>query len=197
MTREEALRVASVTRFEVRMRARVVSGAFVLIALASARAVSAQDCGSWPQPVLCDARLVAVDGDRREERLGNRGTYRLAPRLRIELILDGRDQRGRPFPQDRLALRYDQAGCGRLLDIDERGGSSLRITARTDAARCRLQVWVPGNLNFAWEIEFEVDPGARSTYSRRGAEYVVNALYQAILGRDPDRENLRSAVAEV
>ena len=179
------------------MRARVARGVFIVIALAGARAVSAQDCGNWPQPVLCDARLVAVDSDRREERLGARGQYRLAPRQRIELILDGRDQRGRPFPQDRLALRYDQAGCGRLLDIDERGGSSLRVTARTDAARCRLQVWVPGNLNFVWEIEFEVDPGARTTYSRRGAEYVVTALYQAVLGREPDRESFRSAVAEV
>ena len=179
------------------MRARVLRGVFVVIALAGARAASAQDCGNWPQPVLCEARLVAVDNDRREERLGPRGQYRLAPRQRIDLVIEGRDQRGRPFPQDRLALRYDQAGCGRLLEVDERGGNSLRVTARTDAARCRLQVWVPGNLNFVWEIEFEVDPGARTTYSRRGAEYVVNALYRAILGRDPDRESFRSAVAEV
>jgi hypothetical protein len=115
----------------------------------------------------------------------------------MDIELDGHDQRGRRFPPERVVLRYDGAECRRLLDIQDRGQRGLRITARSDAGRCRLQVWVPGNLNFEWNIEFEVDPAARTSYDRRDAEFIVDALYSAILTRDPDRESRRGAVAEV
>jgi hypothetical protein len=52
--------------------------------------------------------------------------------------------RGSP---ERVVLLYDWAGCRRLLDIQDRGRWGLRITARSDAGPCRLQVWEPGNLN--------------------------------------------------
>ena len=157
----------------------------------------AQDCGSWSRPVLCEAELVATDDTGHSDRLDERSRYRIAPRGEVSLELEGRDQRGRRFPEDRLVLRYEETGCRRLLDIEDRGRRGLRVTARSEADRCRLWLWVPGNLNFEWEIEFEVDPGARTSYSRTDSQYVVRALYTAILDRDPDSRSQRSAVAEV
>ena len=58
-------------------------------------------------------------------------------------------------------------------------------------------MWVPGNLNFEWDIALEVDPAARTSYDRRDAEFIVDALYSAILARDPDQGSQCSAVAEV
>ena len=169
----------------------------MLMILGGPERALAQDCGSWSRPVLCEAALVATDADGDSDRLGERSRYRIAPRGRVDLELEGRDQRGRRFPEDRIVLRYDETGCGRLLDIEDRGRRGLRITARSDADRCLLAVWVPGNLNFEWEIEFEVDPGARTSYSLSDSQYLVGALYSAILDRDPDPQSQRSAVAEV
>jgi hypothetical protein len=56
---------------------------------------------------------------------------------------------------------------------------------------------MPGNLNFEWEVEFTVDPRARTQYGRAQAEAVVHALYRGILGRDPDAPSVRTAVTEV
>ena len=169
----------------------------ILVILGVPERALAQDCGAWSRPVLCEAALVATDADGDSDRLDVRSRYRIAPRGRIDLELEGRDQRGRRFPEERIVLSYDSVGCDRLLDIEDRGPRGLRIIARSNADRCRLAVWVPGNLNFEWEIEFEVDPGARTSYSRSDSEYLVDALYNAILNRDADAPSQRSAVAEV
>jgi hypothetical protein len=159
--------------------------------------LEAQDCGSWPRPVLCEARLLVSGEGGKAERLKDEDRLRLAPRGQVSLELEGRDQRGRPFPGDSLALGYTATACGRLLQVEDRGRGGLRLTARADVGRCRLEVWVPGNLNFTWQLDIDVDPGARTSYSRNDAEVVVQALYRAVLQRDADRENLRAAVAEV
>ena len=175
----------------------VSSALLILCIVAIAQPALAQDCGSWSRPVLCEAELVATADAGTDQRFDDRSPYRLAPRGQMDIELDGYDQRGRRFPPERVVLLYDGAGCRRLLDIQGRGQRGLRITARSGAGRCRLQVWVPGNLNFEWDIEIEVDPAARTSYERRDAEYIVDALYAAILARDPDRESQRGAVAEV
>ncbi|MDA1184815.1 MAG: DUF4214 domain-containing protein [Acidobacteria bacterium] len=169
----------------------------VLCIFASVQPAMAQDCGAWSRPVLCEAELVATTDAGGGERFGGRSPYRLAPRGTVDLQLEGLDQRGRRFPAERVVLGFSEAGCGRLLDVQDRGPRGLRITARTDAGRCRLQVWVPGNLNFEWDLEIEIDPGARTSYSGRDAEFIVEALYAAILDRGPDQQSRRSAVAEV
>ena len=174
-----------------------VSLLVTLSVLVPAQPALAQDCGSWSRPVLCEAELVATVEGGGDQRFDGRSSYRLAPRGQMDLELSGRDQRGRRFPAERVVLRYDQVGCRRLLDIQDRGQQGLRIIAQSDTGRCRLRVWVPGNLNFEWNIELEVDPAARTSYDRSEAEFVVDALYSAILDRDPDRESQRSAVAEV
>ena len=169
----------------------------MLFILLSFQPAMAQDCGAWSRPVLCEAELIATADAGGDQRVNGRSPYRLAPRGWVDLELAGFDQRGRRFPPARVVLGYNEAGCQRLLDIQNRRQRGLRITARTDAGQCRLQVWVPGNLNFEWELEIEVDPRARTSYSRRDAEFIVEALYSAILDRGPDQQSQRSAVAEV
>jgi hypothetical protein len=194
------MQTSSIRRFvprPVMAGALGVSALSVLMMLGAPERVLAQGCGSWSRPVLCEAELIATDADGNADRLDGRSRYRIAPRGRVDLELEGRDQRGRRFPEDRIVLGYNETGCRRLLDIEDRGRRGLRVTARSDADRCRLEVWVPGNLNFEWQIEFEVDPGARTSYSLSESEYVVGALYAAILDRDPDPPSLRGAVAEV
>jgi hypothetical protein len=165
-------------------------------AVAGATDATAQDCGSWSRPVVCEADLVVVGQNGRASRLGDRARLRLAPRERVELRLEARDQRGRRFPEDRLALQYDGRTCRGLVGVEPVDGG-LRLTATAGAERCRLTLWMPGNLNFEWAVDLEVDPRARTSYSRNQAEFVVDALYRGILGRGPDAPSVRGATTEV
>ncbi len=177
--------------------ARVAGPAILALAvLAAPRVAAAQDCGSWQRPVVCEADLVVVGQGGRASRLGDRARLRLAPRERVELQIEARDQRGRRFPADRLALQYDARSCRGLVGVDPVEGG-LRVTANAGADRCRLAVWMPGNLNFEWEVDLEVDPRARTSYSRAQSEFVVDALYRGILNRAPDAPSVRAATAEV
>jgi hypothetical protein len=157
----------------------------------------AQDCGSWSRPMLCTAELVATDADRRAVDVSGRSGIVLAPRQQIFLELVGRDQAGRRFPAQWLALAYNDRNCGSMLEVENLGEGQLRISARVAGGRCRLEISVPNNLNFFWDIDIEVSAAARSSYSRSEAVFVVNALYQAILAREPDAGSFSSAVAEV
>lgn len=175
----------------------VALAAAVLTGTGASATAAPSDCGAWPKPVLCEAQLLVSTDGAKADRLKDDARLRLAPRGQVDLTLDGRDQRGRPFPEEFLALGVREAGCGRLLQVEPRGRGSLRVTARGDAGRCQLEVFVPGNLNFAWTLAVDVDPAARTSYSRRDAETVVRALYRAVLQRDVDAESLRAAVAEI
>ena len=170
-----------------------------LAVLLSTDPAEAQDCGSWPRPVLCTAELVATDSDRQSVRLSERSRFEIAPRERFDLELIGRDQRGRRFPPDRLVLGHDSYGCGGMISVDDRGEGMLRISARAAEGSCTLEIWVPNNLNFFWEIDIEISPAARTGYSRSESEFIVSALYKAILARDVDvgAPSLSATVAEV
>jgi len=167
-----------------------------LVVLAAPRTVAAQDCGSWSRPVVCEADLVVVGQGGRASRLGDRPRLRLAPREQVELQIDARDQRGRRFPDDRLALQFDRRACRGLVSVDPVEGG-LQLTANAGAERCRLAVWMPGNLNFEWEVDLEVDPRARTSYSRNQSTFVVEALYRGLLNRAPDAPSVRGATTEV
>lgn len=181
----------------MRLRPTLTAIALAAAALCGAPALAtAQDCGSWPQPVLCEAHLLATTDGAKAERLKSDSRVRLAPRGQVDLEIDGRDQRGRRFPDEYLALGYRAEGCARLLQFEDRQ-RGLRVRARGDAGRCRVELWVPGNLNFRWELDVDVDPAARTSYSRRDAEIVVRTLYRAVLQRDVDQDSLRAAVAEI
>lgn len=157
----------------------------------------AQECGSWREPVLCQSELQAYGADRRWSRLDPGQRLQLAPRAGIELEIRGRDQIGRTFPQNRLQLAFDARDCGAYLDVEDRGEGRIRIAARTSTGSCRLEIWVPGNLNHAWRLDVEVTSSARSGYDVAEATMIVNGLYRALLARDPDDSSLGSAVSEV
>ncbi len=157
----------------------------------------AQDCGNWSRPVVCRADLLLLDSDRNTDRLVERDDLELAPRERIELEIEARDQRGSRFPLDRFALAYDDYRCDSMLRIEERDEGRLEIEATASEGRCTLQLWLPNNLNFVWEIDIEIDPRGRTEYARSEAEVIANALYVGLLGREPDDGGFRGAVSEI
>src|SRR3972149_4023827 len=77
-----------------RLARLILLGALSSTLLAWPDRAAAQDCGSWPRPVLCDARLRALSEDRREERLDEQSRLRLAPRGRLDLLVGGPPPRG-------------------------------------------------------------------------------------------------------
>jgi len=158
---------------------------------------AAQDCGSWYRPVLCQVELVAIDSDYQRVALAERSRIELAPREQISLELDARDQGGRRFPRERLAIGYDDGDCRRMLNVDDRGEGEFRVSATAAEGRCTLEIWVPNNLNFFWEIDVEIRAAARTIYSRSEAGVVANAVYAALLGRAPEAAGFSSAVAEI
>ena len=84
-----------------------------------------------------------------------------------------------------------------MLDVSDGGQGVLQITARATSGRCRLDMWVPGNLNFEWRVEFEISAAARTGYSRAEAEWLVRSLYLGILGREVDSASVGATVAEL
>ena len=156
-----------------------------------------QECGSWREPVLCQIGFEASVDRGRWDRFDPGDDHRLAPNQRVAIQLLGRDQFNRDFPRERLALGFDDRECSRMLDIESPGEGRLEIRARSTTGSCRLAIWVPGNRNFEWLVEFEVTSSARTGYSRNEAEFIARSLYRAILGREADAGGLGAAVAEV
>jgi hypothetical protein len=169
----------------------------LLVAAATSLPAWAQDCGDWNRPVVCRAELIATDAERDRTTVGERGRLELGPREQVELELDARDQRGSRFPLDRLALAYDDYRCGSMLRVEDQEEGRLRISATVAEGRCTLEVWLPNNLNFEWEIEIEISAASRANYERGEAEFLANALYTAVLNREPDAGGFGGAVAEI
>lgn len=156
----------------------------------------AQDCGSWREQVLCRAQLQLRGPDSFWKELDPERPLQLEPDTRVELEIGGRDQFGRTFPANRLALGFDDRDCDRLLDVEGLGEGRLRIDTDLEG-RCRLDIWVPGNLNFAWGLDIEVARGPRTGYTREEATFLAEGLYRAVLGRQADAGGLEGAVGEI
>ncbi len=169
----------------------------LLLVLLAAPEAAAQGCGNWSQPVLCQVELrSSIDGDP-WERFDPYDGQRLAPNQLLELEIDGRDQYGRTFRADRIVLGFEDRDCDGTLRVTDLGEGRLEIEASGTMGRCRLELWVPGNMNFEWRVELEVTPEARTTYSRAEADIVVRALYWAILNRAPDTASIDGAIFEL
>jgi len=175
----------------------LVFGVVVLTSVGVSATAVAQECGSWRQPVLCEVRLELIDSEYQRVGLRDDSGIELAPRERVTLQLDARDQFGRRFPPERMALNVDARGCRSMLSLADEGEGSYAVTAAGAEGRCTVEVWVPNNLNFYWRLEFRINAAARRGYSRGEAELVARSLYAAILGREADDGGFRSAVAEV
>ncbi len=167
------------------------------ISTTAAAGSTLQDCGDWRYPVLCRVELRVNAGSYDWQDYDPDDTLRVPPSGDLEIEISGRDQDGRSFPQDRLQLGFIDRDCRGVLNVESRDEGTVRISARRSDGRCRLELYVPGNLNFAWRIDVEVRRGASSGYERREAEAIVRALYRGVLGREVDAGSFNSAVSEV
>lgn len=178
-------------------RIMVVSLLSGIVALCWIEPAAAQDCGDWSRAMVCTAELVVTDADYDSARLGQRSRIELAPRQQLDLEIEARDQSGRRFPAERLAMRYDERDCSSMLSVEERGDGRLRVAASAAEGRCTLEIWMPNNLNFAWEVDFSIAMPQRIGYDRAESRFIVDALYAAVLNREPEASGFNAAVAEI
>lgn len=148
----------------------------------------AQHCGDWYRAVVCTAELVATDSRGDTVRHDDGSRIELAPREQIDLRVEARDQRGMRFPADRLALRYDDYDCRSLLSIEDGEEGLLRVAATAAEGRCRLEIWMPNNLNFQWLIDVEISVGVRLYLAEMQRGQYASVLRKLI--RSPEFEGL-------
>lgn len=162
-----------------------------------ARVIAQGPFDDWREPVVIELALTgAVNGERARELRPDRITLR--PRDSFELQADPYDQRGRRFPSDRFQVGVElQPECEGRVALSETYSGDLEFTAGSSHGRCRVTVYVPGNLNLEYLLEFDVTGMGTDNYTRRQAEEIVSRLYRAVLRRDVDGESRATAVAEV
>ena len=126
------------------------------------------------------------------------GRIELGPRESFTIVFEPYDQRGRRFPPDRfqmgVELGRDRAG---RLSISETKSDDLQFTAGRDRGPCRVLLYVPGNLNLAYQLELDVTGLGTTNYTRQQAEDIAERLYRAILQREVEPSARASAVAEI
>ncbi|NOZ77947.1 MAG: DUF4214 domain-containing protein [Acidobacteria bacterium] len=190
---------ATPSRRFLRTGAPLVVALAISLAPATALARTTQGCMQhWTRPVACSIRLSVetTRGRWRHVRPGRR--VEIPAGASIVLHAEARDQDGWRFPEDRLIVGLDiDPNCGDALEAHRLAGGDWRIAAGARHGRCRAVVWVPGNLNLDRKITFEIVSRARAGYTRDQARFIARSLYLAILGREPDREGLGAATAEI
>ena len=176
--------------------ATALTGCALLTGLA-ATAAAQIPVDEWQNPVVVELDLVGGrDGDRLHQLRGNRITLGTNDTFIIEI--DPYDQRGRPFPRDRfdVGVELDRQCDGRL-EVTRPGGGDLRFRAGRSRGRCRVVVFVPGNLNLEYALDFEIAGPSAIGYTRRQAEEIAARLYRAILQREIEDRARSGAIAEI
>lgn len=185
------------------MRARFRSTVLPLLAIVASLAATAlpthaQQCASrGSKPMVCRIEVRDVTATGRPVTIDLERGLDLRSGQRVVLDVVAYDQSGRPFPEERLAVRMDgEEGCRGRVEIDQsRGLFDLKGIAR---GSCELTLWIPGNLNLEWPLRVAVDREERRGGTSRGTgEVIAGRLYQAILGREADAGGLRSAAAAI
>jgi hypothetical protein len=173
-------------------------GVFGVVSVLSSPAMAQRSPGDWDRPVAVTVELeVLRQGERRPQEL-RRDEIALPAGSSVELLATARDQRGRAFPPERMAWGMDVGReCDGRVTVEELQPGRLRLRASAQRGRCDLVLWVPGNLNLDRRLGIEVGPRFDQGYDRREAELVAATLFRGILGREPDPEGLRHAVAEI
>ena len=174
----------------------LISGALVALTVASGAAAQGP-FGGWRDPVVVELDVAgARDGDR--FRPLERGRIELGPRESFTVEFEPYDQRGRRFPSDRFQMGVELDGdCDGRLSVSETRSGDLQFTAGRDRGRCRVPLYVPGNLNLEFELEFDVTGLGTTNYTREQAEEIAERLYRAILQREVEPSARASAVAEI
>ncbi len=177
-------------------RGLLVVGVLLVIGLpADAAAQSPFD--DWRHPVVVELELAGgKDGE--QLRALSRERVRLGPRESFTIDVEPFDQRGRRFPSDRfrIGVELDRECDGRVSVTETRVGD-LRFSAGRSRGRCRALLYVPGNLNLEYELEFEVTGIGTTNYTRRQAEAIAERLYRAILQREVESSARAAAIVEV
>ena len=125
-----------------------------------------------------------------------RGRIELGPRESFTIEVEPYDQRGRRFQADRFQMGVELSrDCDGRLSMSETRSGDLQFTAGRDRGPCRVLLYVPGNLNLEYELEFDVTGLGTTNYTRRQAEDIAERLYRAILQREVDPSARASAVA--
>lgn len=161
------------------------------------RAVAQDVFDRWREPVVVELELAgATEGDRL--RTLDRGRIALRPRESFTVEYEPLDQRGRRFPLDRFEIGVELGrDCSGRISMSETRSGDLIFRASRNPGRCRVLLYVPGNLNLEYELEFDVSGRDAIEYTRREAEEITDRLYLAILQRDVDRSSRSSSVGEI
>jgi hypothetical protein len=151
----------------------------------------------WREPVVVELDLVGgKDGE--QLRQLRRGRITLGPNETFIIEVDPFDQRGRRFPRERFQVGVElERGCEGRVRLSETGSGDLRFEAGRSRGRCRAHLWVPGNLNLEYELDFEVVGIANTGYTRRQAEEIAERLYRAIMQREIDQTARTGAIMEI
>lgn len=181
---------------------RLLAGLATMLTLAglgNAASLIAQQCPSvGSRSFVCEAELYAGPEGERLFALEGRWSVQLELSEAWDLELVARDQFGRRFPRERLALGIEpEDRCRGIIDVDVGDEANFRIRAGSRTGDCRVWLWVPGNLNLEWSLDVRVVTRSSDDYSRTEGEYVTTALYRALLGRDPDPSGFRTTSAEI
>ena len=152
---------------------------------------------NWREPVVVELELAGGKDGERLRALG-RGRIGLAPRESFTIEIEPFDQRGRRFPRDRFQIGVElDRGCDGRVSVRETRGGDLQFSAGRSRGRCRVLLYVPGNLNLEYELEFEVTGIGSTNYTRRQAEEIAERLYRAILQREIEQSARATSIAEV
>ena len=181
------------------MRFPVICSTLIATALLASGPAAAQECpAGWREPVVCRVEIsVSTDG-RHWDRLRDGGRVKIPAGGKVYLRGTGFDQSGWRFPEERLRFGLDREDrCDDLVQVGERDDGALSFTAGAERGRCRVRLWVPGNMNLDVDVRLEVTGAERAGYSRAQARFIADRLYHAILGREADRTGLAAAAAEI
>ena len=153
--------------------------------------------GDWREPVVVELELYGAKNDERLRELG-RADIELGPGESFTVEAEPFDQDGRRFPGERfqLGVELDRRCGGRLLVTDE-GADGLTFRPGRGRGQCRVWLYVPGNLNLEYMLDFELEGISLDEYTGRQAEEIARRLYLAILQRNIERNIFSTAVAEI
>ena len=170
----------------------------VLVALSLTPPAAAQGLfDGWREPVVIELEVVGARDGERLRPLG-RGRIELGPRESFTGAFEPYDQHGRRFPPDRFQMGVELGrDCAGRLSISETRSGDLQFTADRDRGPCRVLLYVPGNLNLEYQLEFDVTGLGTTNYTRQQAEVIAERLYRAILQREVEPSARASAVAEI
>lgn len=181
----------------IRVR-RLAAVAGVLLAVGLPREGRAQSVfDDWREPVVVELDVSgAKEGER--PRAVDSGRIQLGPTESFTIQAEPLDQRGRRFPRDRFQMGVElDRRCHNRLSVSDTDKGAFRFSAGRSRGRCRVLLFVPGNLNLDYELEFEVTGIGATNYTRRQAEEIAQRLYRAVLQRDIDKSAVGTAVQEI